>query len=189
MNKPDIEFTPFPKLSRLNREIVVTEKIDGTNAGIYITEEGTIHASSRNRWITPEDDNSGFARWVDSNKEILSILGPGQHFGEWWGNGIQRNYGLKEKRFSLFNTGRWEWVNHVTPEQNPLAGVVGVVPVLYQGLFSQAHINSVLDRLVSNGSIAVSGWTKPEGVVVFHSASNVSYKITLDGDGHKGANK
>ena len=34
------EFQPFPKIPRLSREIVITEKIDGTNAQILITDDG-----------------------------------------------------------------------------------------------------------------------------------------------------
>ena len=97
-------FEAFPKIARLSREIVITEKIDGTNAQIYITEDGKIQAGSRNRIITPEQDNFGFARWVEENHEDLLLLGEGRHFGEWWGQGIQRRYNLEEKRFSLFNS-------------------------------------------------------------------------------------
>lgn len=32
------EFKPFPKMPRLSRECIITEKIDGTNASILITE-------------------------------------------------------------------------------------------------------------------------------------------------------
>ena len=104
------EFAGFPKMARLSRDIVITEKIDGTNAQIYITKEGEIRAGSRNRWITPADDNFGFAQWVESNRDQLLELGPGRHFGEWWGSGIQRGYGMEkgEKKFSLFNAVRSE---------------------------------------------------------------------------------
>lgn len=33
-----MEFRAFPKMSRLTREVIVTEKIDGTNACIFIGE-------------------------------------------------------------------------------------------------------------------------------------------------------
>jgi hypothetical protein len=79
---------------------------------------------SRSRWITPDDDNFGFAAWVEANRDELLTLGPGRHFGEWWGSGIQRGYGLPkgEKRFSLFNVSRWG-------ESRPAC--CHVVPVLY----------------------------------------------------------
>ena len=62
MQLPD--FKPFPKMARLSREIIITEKLDGTNAQVFITEDGDLFAGSRTRWITPQDDNYGFARWV-----------------------------------------------------------------------------------------------------------------------------
>ena len=72
-----VEFTEFPKMARLSREIIVTEKLDGTNAQVLITEDGQILAGSRTRWITPQDDNFGFAAWVEANKEELLKLGVG----------------------------------------------------------------------------------------------------------------
>lgn len=39
-------------------------KLDGTNAAIQF-KDGKIQAQSRSRMITPEDDNYGFARWVE----------------------------------------------------------------------------------------------------------------------------
>ena len=104
------EIEGFGKIARWNREVIVTEKIDGTNAQILVNDEGTdFRVGSRNQWITPEADNFGFARWCADNRDDLLKLGPGRHFGEWWGSGIQRGYGLAkgEKRFSLFNVSKW----------------------------------------------------------------------------------
>ena len=105
------EFTPWPKTARLFRDIVVTEKLDGTNAAIHISAgyevafpdafelkpgeaivDGRLwrlSAQSRKRIITPDNDNFGFAAWVyDNAAELVSLLGEGLHFGEWWGRGI-----------------------------------------------------------------------------------------------------
>src|SRR5678815_2758188 len=101
-------FEAFESIPRISRACVISEKIDGTNAQVYIPDDSSyVLAGSRNRWITPEDDNYGFATWVRDNATELLKLGPGRHFGEWWGAGIQRRYGLTEKRWSLFNSGRW----------------------------------------------------------------------------------
>lgn len=134
-----IEFKGFPKMARLSREIVVTEKIDGTNAQILIEQTGEFLVGSRTRWITPQDDNFGFARWAYEHKEELVLgLGPGQHFGEWWGAGIQRKYGLPGKHFSLFNTTRWvkprtDGPTPVLLGQQPCPDCCLVVPELYRG--------------------------------------------------------
>lgn len=173
------EFTPFPSISRLFRGMVITEKLDGTNAQVCVTEDGRVFAGSRSKWLTPEADNFGFARWVKEHEEELLTLGPGQHFGEWWGSGIQRRYGLTEKRFSLFNVSRW---GDVRP------ACCHVVPTLFRGPFHTELVQIQLDFLKVIGSLAAPGFMQPEGVVVFHEHSSSLFKVTLDkNDGHKSA--
>ena len=188
MKIPDIAHPAFPKVPRLNRDIVITEKLDGTNGIVHIDELGNVSAGSRNRWLTPENDNYGFAKWVEVNTTELLKLGPGTHYGEWWGAGIQRRYGLTEKRFSLFNVGRWRTVDgalynyHDDPTfSNPIHGV-SVVPVLASGLFDSAFIESTLENLRINGSVAAPGFNQPEGIVVFHGASHQLFKVTCVAD-------
>ena len=170
-----IEFKEFPKIARLNREVIVTEKLDGTNACVVIDEDGvTIAAQSRSKLITPTDDNYGFAKWVEANREELLKLGPGHHFGEWWGLGIQRNYGLTEKRFSLFNVSRWG-------DAAVRPACCDVVPVLNSGVGFDC-VKSSIEHLKKNGSAAAPGFMKPEGIVAFHAQGYVLFKATLEKD-------
>lgn len=175
-------FTPFAKIARLNKEITLTEKLDGSNAAIIVTDEGDIYAQSRNRIIVPGDDNFGFAKWVDENKDALKEqLGPGVHFGEWWGQGVGRTYGLKEKRFSLFNTSRW----HTESEdyrciEAPLCFVVPTLAVVER--FCTVKIEEVMNELKEHGSYAATKFMNPEGIVIFHSASSALYKVTYEYD-------
>jgi len=175
-----MEFVKFDKIPRLNRDCIVTEKIDGTNAQIVFTEDGEMLVGSRKRWIVPGDDNYGFAKWAHENRDdLFEALGFGTHFGEWWGQGIQRGYGMDRKVFSLFNTTRWKDV--------PLPDGVDVVPVMYEGKFTTYHVRACLMDLRDEGSVASSGFMQPEGVVVFHVASQHLYKATLLNDEkHKG---
>lgn len=195
-----MEFVPFPKIARLKRECLITEKLDGTNAQIHIVAtdsrgyldldtdniiasrqliDGTkefMFAGSRTRWITPTSDNYGFAKWVLEHSYELWPLGPGAHFGEWWGLGIQRNYGLTEKRFSLFNAWRWN-------EQNPLRpACCDVVPALYSGPFNTTATEEALYSLRTVGSVAAPGFMKPEGIIIFLSAARTYFKQTLEKD-------
>lgn len=179
---PEGQYPAFPSIPRLKRGCTITEKIDGTNALIYVSDDGQVFAGSRNRWITPDSDNMGFAKWVEAYKEQLLQLGPGHHYGEWWGAGIQRRYGLTEKRFSLFNAARWAGCR---PNMPDVAGCCYVVPVLYQGDFSIEAVDRCLSDLKASGSVAAPGFVSPEGVVVYHQASRSYFKSTLDGDGHK----
>jgi hypothetical protein len=171
-----IEFVEFPKIPRLKREIAVTEKIDGTNACVVIDAEGNMGAQSRNRVITPENDNYGFAAWVRDNTEELKKLGEGHHYGEWFGPGIgPRKYPITERRFALFNVARWNDQNpnkpaccHVVPQIVPWGDWQGV--------------DQALEILRTQGSVAVPGFMRPEGIIVYHSASRGYFKVLLEND-------
>lgn len=143
--------------------------------------EYLVYAQSRKRVITPDADNHGFARWVWDNAETLvDVLGKGLHFGEWWGGGINRGYGLPkgEHRLSLFNTAIW---GNRFDDLNRVPGL-GVVPILYSGMFSTRAVDTAKDDLRKFGSSANPGFMNPEGVVVYHAAANQMFKSTLEND-------
>jgi hypothetical protein len=207
------EFEAFPKIARLNRGMVISEKIDGTNACVVILalgelEEGynapsgthtfvgevaraehdglthVLFAQSRKRLLALEQDNFGFAAWVRDHADELVQLGEGRHFGEWWGLGIQRGYGLSEKRFSLFNSSRWK-DSHRADNPEAIAAAppcCHVVPILATSSFSQETIDAALVALKENGSAAAPGYMNPEGVVVYLSAARQMFKVTLKDD-------
>lgn len=177
-----MEFQPFPKIARLKREAIITEKLDGTNSAIIVTDEGELYCQSRNKIITCKDDNHGFANWAEKNKsELISQLGPGIHFGEWWGSGIQRGYGLKEKRFSLFNVHIWHSdTEDMRCTEAPLCFVVPTLVSLEK--FSTESVDEALAKLKETGSIAAPGFMNPEGIVVFHSQNQALFKVTFEYD-------
>jgi len=189
-----MSFTEFAKIARLSRPCVITEKIDGTNAQVRIelranlmpdeepfvtawTSDMAMMAGSRTRYIVPGNDNFGFAAWVKEHAESLWALGPGRHFGEWWGSGIQRGYGLPkgERRWSLFNTSKWN-----DDAARPVC--CHVVPVLYEGVFDTAIVGRELMALQTCGSMAAPGFNKPEGIVIYHVAGNLYFKKTIEKD-------
>ncbi len=197
-----MEFIPYPKTPRLKRSVVITEKLDGTNAQVVITarlDEGAPHdmtnvvavedhsggqlhmrVGSRNRWITPGKltDNYGFAQWCLENADELFKLGEGQHFGEWWGQGIARGYGMGRKVFSLFNTARWGDHNPGTP------ACCSVVPVLSFGETEVVMQNpdAQIESLRRFGSVAAPGFMSPEGIIVYHTAAKQNFKVLLEND-------
>ena len=173
-----MEFVGFPKIARLSREVIITEKIDGTSGCVYIGEDGSFQVGSRTRWLTTETgDNYGFMFWALTNKDELMKLGPGTHFGEWWGSGIQRGYGLVkgEKRFSLFNVHRWA-------DASSRPACCSVVPELWRGIFNTQNVNECLDSLRRTGSKASPGFMRPEGIVIFHTAGSYLFKKTIERD-------
>lgn len=130
-----MEFKAFPKIPRVDKlNITITRKYDGTNAQILIGYESCgcwamnevdcegpicvndntdldlgIKAGSRNRWLEPENDNYGFCKWVyDNSQELIAFLGPGRHYGEWCGPGINSGEGFTEKTLVLFDQYRYD---------------------------------------------------------------------------------
>lgn len=200
-----IEFQAWPKTPRLFREIVITEKVNGTNSAVIIREIheedkpsdlrlAAIHrdgryyevaAQSRNRLIFPgkTTDNYGFAAFIQHNAEALfDLLGAGRHYGEWWGDGIQGQKTISNMRgFALFNTdkhgGMHEWL------KAPDGRDVLVEPVweIYRGPFSEERIQRELDELKKNGSY-MNPTFEAEGICVFHTQSRQVYKYTIEGD-------
>lgn len=173
-NTQPMKFEPYPKIKRSGGlYITITEKIDGTNAQVCI-RDGEIRFGSRKRWVTPgkQTDNYGFAAWGELNRDELLRLGNGRHYGEWYGQGINSNYGMKGRGFALFNTDR-------DPESLPAC--VTTVPVLYRGPASAEVEDKTFTDLWANGSTAVPGYAWPEGIVTRHHATGVLIKRTFAG--------
>lgn len=96
-----------------------TVKLHGTNAGIGHTKEDGLWAQSRENIITPEQDNMGFARYVEDNKksfqDLIDHVRYVNHkvkpndgvfvFGEWAGSSIQKNVAIAQidKSFFVFD--------------------------------------------------------------------------------------
>ncbi len=185
MTLPD--FTKWPSIQRLSSEVCyLTEKIDGTNGVIYVPESATepVLAGSRERWLTNEDgsppdktkDNFGFGLWVHENAPDLRRLGPGRHYGEWHGAGIQRKYGLTERRFALFAYWRTDLAELNIPR-------VCQVPVLYEGEPTVEIFAKTVDDLRVSGSRLYPGFMKPEGVVItFKNMREAKFKKLCEND-------
>lgn len=68
-----MEFTKYMHLERIGTSEVegiedgltyVFPKLDGTNASVWLNEEGEVQAGSRNRHLSIGADNAGFLAWV-----------------------------------------------------------------------------------------------------------------------------
>lgn len=171
------EFKSFSKIPRLYSHVIITEKIDGTNACVHVDGAGNVRSASRNRWITTDSDNYGFARWVEEHKLELASLGEGYHYGEWAGVGIQRGYVTNRREFFLFRY------------REDLPSCCRLVPILYSGEFFDGVINIYEQELKMSGSQAFPGSTsRPEGMVIYHSQAKQLFKVVFENnpDKHKG---
>lgn len=196
-----VEFPKFGKIPRWYKQFTITEKIDGTNGVIGVWGPDTVPfglsfftqvtlenpegepftryvaAGSRTRWLTPEADNYGFSQWISRYAEQAAQLGPGIHYGEWYGSGINRGYGLINgtKRFALFNAFRWK-------EHRPAP--FDVVPVLWSGSGDDLNlgIKLAIDSLELRGSVAAPGFMNPEGIIIYSDETKIMWKKYLVND-------
>lgn len=74
----------------LDGRVWVLPKLDGTNAAVWLGDDLTVRAGSRNREISVESDNHGFAKWLHSDcpraeaVRRMALSNPGLIFyGEW----------------------------------------------------------------------------------------------------------
>lgn len=204
-----LEFESWGKTPRwVNETMTITEKIDGTNACVVILpydaeahhdmtstgralmvsmDEGpepthTFATQSRKKFIWPgkQSDNAGFAAWAwDNAFDIISDLGYGKHYGEWWGRGIQRGYEQDTKRFSLFNPWRYD----AEGDRVFTVKEMGTVPILCSGDAGDEKVHQMLDFLKEYGSVAAPGYMNPEGVIVSYKLAQRSYKAFVNDDG------
>jgi hypothetical protein len=61
-------------------------KLDGTNASVWLDENGNIQSGSRKRHLSLEADNAGFYAWVKEQKNLLEYLKENpthRLYGEW----------------------------------------------------------------------------------------------------------
>lgn len=88
-------FLKYPHLERFGTDEVesielgecyVFPKIDGTNASVWVDESGVIKTGSRNRELSIDNDNAGFALSIRENESITDLLSEHPHlrlYGEW----------------------------------------------------------------------------------------------------------
>lgn len=104
------------KAGRTQVLVTGTPKLHGTNSAIRFGPDGSVSYQSRNRVITPEDDNAGFANAMEPISDQLHTILPGHVyqlltdgepvtvFGEWCGGNIQKGVALSKlpKMFVTF---------------------------------------------------------------------------------------
>lgn len=179
-NEQGIEFAKWPSIGRQKRnDIVITEKMDGTNACIIIEDGVVVGIQSRKRFISRHDDNFGFANWVLDNEAEIVTLGNGRHYGEWCGPGIQKNpHNLEEKTFFLFNTHR--------QDADTLPCGIKIVEVLYHGPHDDSVITRCYDDLYLKHEHDMT--VTPEGIIVYYILFKDRVKYTYANKDGKWAN-
>lgn len=75
-------FIAYPHVVRLGKEevegyldglVYLSPKVDGANASVWSTKDGSLHCGSRKREVTPESDNCGFASYVMHSSHAVAV--------------------------------------------------------------------------------------------------------------------
>jgi hypothetical protein len=193
-----VDFKAYPKTHRIGTEqYTITEKVDGTNGVVYVhkakpadfrvgKDRSYVKAGSRSRWLEDDGskkwDNHGFGEWVMENERALIELPEGFHYGEWYGRGINRNYGLKDRRFMLFDYARYD---KLITNNNILGDLIETETVLadvvtYDYLSIAIKLNSAC--LSVEGSVHVRGFSDPEGLIIRSKLRPAVYKYIIRKD-------
>lgn len=201
-------FQEFPKLTRFSHDWVVTEKIDGTNAQIYIEQLDSLinENPSLSRGTAPDDDlilkivcagGLDYAVMAGSRNRMLSR----RTDNHGWAKFVQENaevlydtlgvgrhfgewfgLGIGKRQYDLKEK-RFALFNVSRWANVELPPQVMTAPVLFEGyLADSTQFGTILSDLRQKGSRVTEGFMNPEGIVMFHRPSQTLFKKTFDYD-------
>ncbi len=149
----------YPHIERLTeasplfllRSVIVTEKIDGTNARFGLAG-GRFQVGGRNIVFATGEDPFGFRSWVEQNDieaKVRAANPDGEdvtYFGEWFGPRIQKgiDYGT-ERRFLGFDVWRHagSWLDFINAKSAFREIGLETVPVVFSGPIQPADMASM----------------------------------------------
>ena len=98
------------------------------------------------------------------------------------------DFDLEDHAVAIFRIGSHSHGTYIPPE-DPNGVALYCVPVLWAGPWIELTMNGswwwpgkIINQLVKEGSRAVPGYMKPEGIVIFHKASQICFKVTCEND-------
>lgn len=155
-------------------KVVVTEKLDGANTGIFCKNDNIYLQKRRGNIDGSHEQYKRFERWAYENTEKLKELRQGVvYYGEllYCTHSMEYDklpdwflvfdiYDLKEERY-------WDW-DEVVKE----CEIVGLhtVPLLYEGVTTKEHLKSLIKKESAYGPIS-------EGIVVKNYRKQMRGKV------------
>ena len=174
----------FPLVFAEGEEVVMTEKLHGTNCRVGVVEGETMAGSMEVRRVRPAEGAEAcntywFPATLPGVKELLNALSASHRqvilFGEVFGSKVQNlNYGRKgELGFAAFDLLVDERYLDA-PEYEALCATHGVptVPVLHRGAFSLERVKELAE-----GPTTLGGGHVREGVVVRPVRERIDPKV------------
>ena len=152
----------------------VFPKIDGTNASVWIGEDGKVHAGSRNRELTLENDNAGFCAAITKDENITRFLHDYPQYrlyGEWLVPHTLRTYRDDAWRkfyvFDVCDVQSDEFVRYIPYDQYaPLLAEYGIEYIPPLKILTDAFYTQFLQSLEWNQYLIKDGEGAGEGIVI-----------------------
>jgi RNA ligase (TIGR02306 family) len=167
-----------PTLFDAGEEVVVTEKLHGTNGRFVVDAEGRLHVGSHRTWKQLDGGTTVWARVAEQYglREKLSRHPGLVFYGEVYGSGVQdMTYGHANGRLSLaffdvFDSRTGDYLSHAAAEALLDELTLPTVPVLYRGPLDVALLSRLAEEDSVHGGIR-------EGVVVRPVVERVSMAV------------
>ena len=177
-----MEFQKYQHIERLGTsevqdielgECYIFPKIDGTNASVWLNENGEIQAGSRKRHLSLDNDNAGFYKWAKDQSNLLQYLKENpthRLFGEWLVPHSLKTYKENSwRKFYVFDVsiGEGDTQSHVHYHKYmPLLEkhYIDYIPPL--AIIERASYDQFINQLDKNVFLIQNGKGCGEGIVI-----------------------
>lgn len=160
-------------------ECYIFPKIDGTNASVWLHDNGSIQAGSRRRVLSIDNDNAGFFEWVQKQENIINYLKANpKHrlFGEWLVPHALKTYRDDAwRRFYVFDVvedieedlpsgEKFKYLHY--NDYKPILDDFGVDYIPYIAKIKNGSYEQFINQLIHNVFLIKDGKGTGEGIVV-----------------------
>jgi hypothetical protein len=150
-------------------ECYVFPKIDGTNASLWLGDDGKLCAGSRNRELSLDNDNAGFMAWAVNSPEIKQFFldNPScRLYGEWLVPHSLKTYRSDVwRRFYVFDVMRDDkyipYNEYVDSLKDCYIDYIMPIAILRNGTYEQ-----FIDQLAKNVFLIEDGKGAGKGIVI-----------------------
>lgn len=160
-------------------EVFVFPKLDGTNASLWVDENENLHAGSRKRHLSDNDDNAGFLAWAKKQDNLIDFFAANPEkrlYGEWLVKHTFKNYREDAMRkFYVFDVCYYDGEEKKYTkyfEYKELLETHGIDYIPAICILENPSIDQMYATLDKNTFLVIDGKGSGEGVVL----KNYDYK-------------
>lgn len=157
----------------------VFPKIDGTNASVWLGDDGQIKAGSRTRELSRESDNAGFYTYVQTSEKLLGFFSKYpvvRLYGEWLVPHSLKTYEDSAwRKFYIFDTCREDGILIPYDEYLPMIQEFGLDYIPALKIFTNASVDDFRAYLEVNKFLIQENQGIGEGIIIKNYAYRNKY--------------